>query len=444
MHKNNRIRSLVLLSFLTLFSPIIVFGQNTEQLCRAFINRAFGDMANNCANLAADEACYAYGNFGEVISTFYVDGTARVVQEDVFVEASERVSLLDMEELTSLESLETGEFVLDSDRDSEDENQWGLALLEVPANLPQQFEQNAAVYLVLGGARIENAVYPENSIKLNDAPVVVSVNADTSVFGSPDGLAYPIPDDVIGTASGTLEADGISPDGNWLRVFFSYERQFGARTTAWIRVEDLVEAGDFEALPVMGPESNTAMQSFYLSNSFSRPECAQVPAAGLLVQGPGEIETDFTLNNMPVRVTSTAYFRQVSEQRLQVFALTGFTILFPDSDDASVIPEGFTQVLCLTEEQDLGIDGQINDRAIDSNCPEGGPRSMTGDELAGLAGFANLPNNILNYAIVLPRVICPSGVGTPDCFIVPASRARIEIKCEEGRLPEAVCERFNF
>lgn len=444
MNKIRHTRSLVLFFLLALLSPIIVFGQNTDALCRAFINRAFADMGNNCANLAADEACYGYGNFGEVTSTFYVDGTAQVVREDVFGEPSERVSLLDTDELISLESLETGEFVLDRDNDAEDETQWGLALLEVQANLPQQLEQNAAVYIVFGGARIENAVYPENSVKLNEAPIAITTNEDTSVFGSPEGLGYPVPDVVVGTASGGLEADAISPDGNWLRVFFSYEREFGERSTAWVRVEDLAETGDIEALPVMGPESYTAMQSFYLSNVFNRPECEQVPAAGIMVQGPSEIETDFTINNMPVRVTSTAYFRQISAQRLQVFALTGFTVLFPDTGNESVIPEGFTQVLCLTEERDLGIDGQINDREIDLNCPEGGPRPMNANELAGLASFGNLPGNLLNYAIALPRVVCPSGVGAPDCFIVPASPARIEAKCEAGLLPEAVCDRFGF
>lgn len=444
MNKISHIRSIVLFLFLTLLSPVVVFGQNTEALCRAFINRAFSDMGNNCANLASDEACYAYGNFGEVTSTFYVDGTTQIVQEDVFVEPSERVSLLDMEELTALESLSTGEFVLDRDNDSEDESQWGLAMLEVPANLPQQLEQNTAVYIVFGGARIENAVYPEASVKLSEAPVAITVNANTSVFGSPEGLGYPIPDDIVGTASGELEADGISPDGNWLRVFFSYERQFGERSTAWVRVEDLAETGDFESLAVMGPESYTAMQSFYLSNVFNRPECEQVPAAGVMVQGPSEIETDFTIDNMPVRLTSTAYFRQISALRLQVFALTGFTVLFPDSGNESVIPEGFTQVLCLTEEQDLGIDGQINDREIDLNCPEGGPRPMNGNELASFAGFSNLPNNILNYGIDLPIEICPSGVGRVECFIIPASPARIEEKCEAGLLPPAVCERFGF
>jgi len=444
MNKTSHLRSLVLFIFLALFSPIVVFGQNTDELCRAFINRAFGDLGNNCANLAPDEVCYGYGNFGEVSSTFYVDGETQVVIEDELEEPSERVSLLDETEQSTLESLQTEEFALDRDNDSEDETRWGLAMLEVPANLPQLGNNRSAVYIVFGGTRVENAVYPESAVKYNEEPLSITANADTAVFGSPQGLGYAVPDVEVGTVSGEVQADAISPDGNWVRVVFSYDREFGERTTAWVQVENLAATEGLDTLPVMGPESYTPMQSFFLSNTFDEPECQQVPAPGILIQGPAEIETDFTINNMPTRVTSTAYFRQISPNRLQVIALTGFTVLFPDTDNQSVIPEGFTQILCLSEEQDLGIDGIANDREVDLNCPEGGPFALTGLDLEGLASFGNLPNNLLNYRIVLPREVCPSGVGAVRCIIIPSSRARIEAKCEDGQLPEVVCERFGF
>jgi hypothetical protein len=443
MHKDNA-RYLLLFLFLLLTTPMVVLGQNTEELCRAFINRAFGDLGNNCANLATDEVCYGYGNFGEVTSTFYVDGTNSVVREDIFTEPSERMPLLNMDENTTLETLVTEDLTLDRDNDSEDESRWGLAMLEVPANLPQQADKNSAVYVVFGGARLENAVLPEDAVTLNEDALIVTANDNSSLFASPVGLNYPVPAEELGTVSGELEADAISPDGNWLRIFFTYERRFGERTTAWIQLEDLEEPEGLESLPVLGPESYTPMQSFYLGNSFTQPECEQVPAAGVLVQGPDEIETDFTINNMPVRVTSTAYFRQLSANRFQVFALTGFTVLFPDTADESVLPEGFTQVLCLAEAQNLGIDGQDNDSAIELDCPEEGPRALTELELAGLASFETLPENTLNYVINLPTIVCPSGIGTALCIIVPASPARIEAKCEEGILPEDVCAKFGF
>jgi hypothetical protein len=440
-----RLHALYLFLFLLFMTPTIVLGQNTEALCRAFINRAFGDLGNNCANLASDEACYGFGSDGEVLSTFYVDGEAQVLQDGAFAEAADRVTLLDEEEASTLESIQTQAFALDTDGNGNDESQWGLAMLEVPANLPAQLSNNTAVYLVFGGARIENAVMPNDAVKRAEEPVSVTANDGTSLYSSPEGLGYTMPSEVVGTASGALEADAVSPDGEWARVFFTYERRFGDRSTAWVQVADLADAEALDGLPVMGPENYTPMQSFYMSNDFSHPECEQVPAPGLLVQGPDAIETDFTFNGMPVTLTSTVYFRQLSASRLQVFALTGFTILFPDSDNESVIPEGFTQVLCLTEPQDLGIDGEANDRAIEPNCPEGGPRQLSAQELAALSGFGLIPSNLLNYAIVLPTVVCPSGVGRPACVTLPVkAAARIRALCAAGVIPPAVCAKFRL
>jgi hypothetical protein len=443
--KNKSVRSLLLFLFLLLVTPTVVLGQNTEELCRAFINRAFGDLGNNCANLASDEACYGFGNDGEVSSTFYVDGEAQVVQDGTFNEAADRVALLDEDASSTVESIETQAFALDTDGDGDDESQWGLAMLEVPANLPAQQSNNTAVYLLFGGARIENAVMPEDAVKRAEEPVSVTANDGASLYSSPEGLGYDVPSEVVGTSSGGLEADAVSPDGEWARVFFSYERRFGERTTAWVQVSDLADSEGLDALPVMGPESYTPMQSLFMSNDFSRPECSQVPAPGFLVQGPDAIETDFVLNNMPVTVTSTVYFRQLSSSRLQVFALSGITLLFPDSDNESILPEGFTQVLCLGAAASLGIDGEANDLAIDPNCPEGGPRQLTAEELADLFGFTLIPSNLLNYAIVLPSLVCPSGVGAPVCITLPVkAAARIRALCAAGIIPPAVCAKFGY
>lgn len=435
--KKINIRSVLLFGFIFLITPIVVLGQNTEALCRAFANQAFRDLGNNCANLSAGEACYAYGNFGEVTATFYSDGVSQVVRESMFNEPSERVSLINPGELETLETLNAEEFFLDIDNDRDDENRWGVALLEVSANLPRQLEQNTAVYILFGGARLENGVLPQDALVLSEV-VSVDVNDGSSIYGSPEGLGYSVPDVVVGTANGALEADGISPDGNWVRVFYRYDRDFGERATAWVKVEDLAETERLDTLPVIRSDTFTTMQKFFLINNFTTPVCEDIPAPGLLVQGPGELETDFMINNMPVRVTSTAYFRQIAPTRLQVTALSGFTVLFPDTVDEEVIPEGFARTVCLSEELDLGIDGQITDREVDSNCPES---DLTPN--LGLGGFERLPNNLLNYGISLPREVCPSGVGNVECQIVPNPNARIPERCAAGQLPQAVCQRFG-
>jgi hypothetical protein len=439
-------RLLISCFFVLILGPIIVFGQNTAELCRAFVDNAFRDLGNNCANLDSNELCYGFGNFGEVTTTFYVDGETQVVREDIFANPADRISLIEQGLLQTVESISTEEFFLDRDNDNVDENRWGVAVQEVRANLPKQLDQNTAIFVLFGGARIENGVFPEDALILLDEPIEVIANANAPLFGSPEGLGYTVPSIQVGTASGNLEADGISPDGAWLRVFFLYERDFGERATAWVRVADLDETEGIDTLPVIGPDTYTPMQKLFLTNIFNDPVCNDVPAPGLLVQGPDAIETDFLVNNLPIRVTSTAFIEQISARRMRVTAVSGITLLFPDTGGQEVIPTGFSRVVCLTEEQDLGIDSLENDRSIDSNCPEGGPDVLGRGEFGILDSFTGLPGNILNYGLAGIGLACPSGVGAPPCTIQlpPNAAAHIQQLCAQVKIPANVCSKFGF
>lgn len=437
-------RSLIFSIFVLLLAPTMVFGQNIEALCRTFINEAYRDLGTNCANLNNNEVCYGLGNFGEITTTFYVDGQTQVIREDIFVEPSERISLIDQEEIESLESITTEEFFLDRDNDTEDEDRWGVSTLAIRANLPQQLEQNNAYYILFGGSRIENGVLPEDALTLLEEPIVVVANTNTALFGSPVGLGYTVPSVQVGAVTGNLQADGISPGGNWLRVFFLYDRDFGERATAWVQVADLEESEGIETLPVIGPDTYTPMQLLFLTNIFNDPICDNVPAPGLMIQGPQEIETDVMVNNVPIRVTSTAFIEQLSARLMRVTAVSGFTILFPDTGQQDILPAGYTRVLCLTpDESSLGIDELENDRELDLDCDEDGAHIL---ELGLINSFTRLPGNIINYSPPRLNIICPSGVGAPECTIQlpPNASGRIEQLCADGVLPANVCRRFGF
>lgn len=436
-------RSFSLSIFVLLLAPTMVFGQNIEALCRTFINEAYRDLGTNCANVNNNEVCYGFGNFGEITTTFYVDGEPQIVREDIFVEPSERVSLLDQEEIESVESITTEEFFLDRDNDGEDEDRWGVSLLAVRANLPRQLEKNNAFYILFGGSRIENGVLPEDALTLLEEPVEVVANTNTALFGSPVGLGYTVPSDQVGAISGNLQADAISPDGNWLRVFFLYDREFGERATAWVQVGDLEESEGIDTLPVIGPDTFTPMQNLFLSNIFNDPICDDVPPPGLMIQGPQETETDVMVNNVPIRVTSTAFVEQLSARLIRITAVSGFTILFPDTGLQSILPVGYQRVLCLTAEEDsLGIDELENDREWDPDCDEDEGSIL----VDSIDSFAGLPGNIINYSPPALNIICPSGVGAPECTIQlpPNASDRIEQLCANGVLPANVCERFGF
>jgi hypothetical protein len=188
------------------------------------------------------------------------------------------------------------------------------------------------------------------------------------------------------------------------------------------------------------------MQTIFLSNIFNDPVCDNAPPPGLLVQGPDEIETDFMVNNLPMRVTSTAFIEQTSARRMRITAASGVTVLFPDTAAQEVIPSGFSRVVCLTEDLDLGIDGLENDREFEPDCPEGGPDVLPSNEFGILSTFPGLPANILNYNILNLGLTCPSGVGATRCSIQlpPTAATRIQQLCVQGIIQANVCSKFGF
>jgi hypothetical protein len=438
-------RSLPIMLFWLILLPIIVFGQDTEELCRLFVNRAFREIGDNCSNMGEAEACYAYGDSGEVASTFYIDGQPRNVLEDVFDDPAERVVILDEEQTETLESMNNEKFVLDTSDNEED--QWGVSFQMVRGNLPRQLEQDEAVYIVFGGARIENGIYPEDALVLPQSPLVLTTNENTIVYGSPVGLGYLVPADEVGVVNGGVEADGISADGNWVRIFYLYQREFGQRATAWVRVADLIAPQSLDTLPIIDPETYTAMQRLFLSNIFEDPECEGVIPPGVIVQGPGSIEFDFWINNLPSRVTSTAYFEQIAPRRMRITTLSGFTVLWPDSGNEVVIPAGFFRVVCLTPLLNLGIDDLQNDRELDNDCGGGGTAALGGGELDRLQGFTALPDSVMNYPLEeLPEQVCPSGVGAPNCTLQlsPQNLLQVQPRCEDGTMNSDVCQEYGI
>jgi predicted 3-demethylubiquinone-9 3-methyltransferase (glyoxalase superfamily) len=440
-------RSLPAIIISLLILPVLVFGQQTEELCRLFVNRAFREIGENCSNMDEGEACYAYGDSGEVASTFYIDGQPRVILDNVFDNPSESVLILNDEQSETLESMENEKFILDTNDNQLEENQWGVSFQLVRGNLPRQLEPDEAVYILFGGARIENGIYPEDALVLPQNPVALIARAETIVYGSPVGLGYLVPDDAVGTVTGAVEADGISADGNWVRIFHVYQRKFGQRATAWVQVADLEAPARIETLPLIDPETYTAMQRLFLSNIFEQPVCENVTPPGLVVQGPESFEFDFTINNLPSRAIGSAYYEQIAPRRMRITTLSGFTILWPDSGNEVVIPAGFFRVVCLTPLLDLGIDSQQNDRELDNDCGEGGTSALSGDELGALQGFTALPDSILIDPITeVPEEVCPSGVGDPNCTLQVQSRTllQVQVQCDDGTITLDVCQQYGL
>ena len=428
-------RYITVLFGMLVLAPIAVMGQSTDELCEEFINVVFPEIATTCANLGVASSCLGYG---EINPTFYQDGQPLQELPELF-ETGQTPSLEGDEGIVQ-ESFEAQLFQLN--RENVLESEWGVALQEVRANLPTQ-EDDTALFVLYGGARLENDILPEDAVVLPDEPVAVSYDR-VNVFSSPPELGYTVESEQIETLSGggELEADAISPDGAWLRVFFPYDREFGERLTAWVSVDELTDVAGIEDLPILGPEDYTTMQKFYLENPLIVPGCEIVPPPGVLIQGPDRTEVDLIVNDLPFRVTSTAFIRRVSDENfiLEVTSVVGITVIYPETENEIVVVEGESEYFCQTPLESFGINTLPDDRQVTERC-EG--ESDILDRLQGLEGF---PENILNYPIEVPVRVCFSGVGGPVCEVRYVSVDRLTDLCESDAFadvdvqPADICE----
>ncbi|MBI5960633.1 MAG: SH3 domain-containing protein [Chloroflexi bacterium] len=190
---------------------------------------------------------------------------------------------------------------------------WGIALLRIQANLPDDVPADQNVTLVLfGSTEIYNTVpaVPLGELKVNSAQ-----NANIRQY--PSTLAP-----VLGTAApgDTLMATGRLEDSSWVRVKFAPGGGTGWLSSALVSSEsDLSELSvvDYRDL-YYGP-----MQAFYFRSGEVQDVCAETPD-GLVVQTPeGDAEISLLINEVDIRLGSTVLLRGEAGSVMRIDVLEG-------------------------------------------------------------------------------------------------------------------------
>ncbi len=412
---------LVLAGFIGM--PSVAAQGSQPRNCPQLVRLAEEELALNCANLAGNTACYGYPT---VAARIEADPT-HPVDED-FIPGS-WVMLQDYSSFSAA-AMNVSNAV------------WGLAALNVQANIPRGLMEELPVdpsvlFLLFGEATVESAV-PDGALYIPaEDPLAVTVETATAVKPEPDSAT-----EDLGTAAAgaTLYADGISPDGMWLRVAF--EMQAG-----WVLLDDLFKA-DVSGLPEIAPGSMTPLQAFYLRTGSGAPQCNQATPAGLFMQAPDGVEADLIVDGVPVRLTSaTVFARILAGDVLKLQVINGFMTLYPDTPNEVIIPAGFSYSACqLTPPDQLdGWDDEPNDQI--AFCEGGQPVPFSNPERQEIQVLEGLPDNLFRYEFRIPRVTRASGVGGPidKIEIPPDSPAYDEIirNCDLGRIPPAVCQHLT-
>lgn len=283
-------------------------AQDNSGTCPALVQRALDELGRSCSVLDRNSACYGFNR---------VDATFRQVMEAGFFSApADRAGLEHFVRISTAP--------LDTERDY-----WGIALMNVQANVPGSLPGQAVIFLLMGDTEVENAVDPADTY-VPAEPIAVKVIADTGLRSGPATTANLVDQAAAGQ---TLQADARSSDDAWLRVVTT----FGP---AWVSRAALDPLFDLERLPVVTEESRTPMQAFFFRTAFTDLECVQAPSL-LALQSPRGIKVDLTVNGANIQMGSRAILRTLPPgDVLEIITVSGAVTLEPGTPNERVISAG--------------------------------------------------------------------------------------------------------
>ncbi len=346
---------LIVLVCLLVIAPKIGLAQSDAGACPALVEQALTDMGQNCDLLDRNSACYGYNR---VDATFHENAA-----EDFFSKPADR------SQIANLQSIATAP--LDVDQDF-----WGIAVMNVQANVPNTLPGQAVTFVLLGDVKVDNAVAPEEAAQPVDPIRIMTVIA-ANIRSAPTTNA-----NVLGSIPPDTElmADGSSSDQNWLRVLFE-------SGPGWISREVIQSEVDVSGLPVISSENRSPMQSFFFTTGVGDPACNAAPPSLLVVQGPDNVKVDITANGADISIGSTIALMILPGNQLQLVVIHGEATLGNLS-----VPAGFKITAPLSEDGKTIIGDWEN------------MNPLTQEDLDLLQPLENLPTNILHYAIVLPTL----------------------------------------
>jgi hypothetical protein len=261
--------------------------------CTELVETALTTTDEVCNGTNRNQACYGH----DMLSAEAQPG---VVENFDFSAAGDRVNV------GYLNSLRLSPMNLD-------EGTWGVALLELQADIPDDKPQNVSL-LLFGDVQVENLV-PEPVLM----DVTVRASGNANVRKEPEDTAF-----VMATLprQTTVTASGRSEDNEWIYVNLPGEDD----THGWVSRTLLTLSGDMNSLNVIDPYFTQygPMQAFYLETGQDQTMCAEAPSDGLLVQTPeGVAEIRLWINEVKIRLGSTAFIQAQSGSSMTINTLEG-------------------------------------------------------------------------------------------------------------------------
>ncbi len=402
------------------FMPESGYAQDKDDdTCPDMVQSVLTQLGNNCANLDRNHACYGTEN---VEITYFEDFEG----EETAVSSDELMTRTDLSEI---QSIRTG-------TDDAESDTWNAAIINIQGNLPHNVA-SAPVFVLIGDLELISNVAPEEALILTGRTLTVNVPGDIDLLSAPNVPGFA--SEVIYTApsNSILLVDGISSDGQWLRIPFQLERRaflWGNREALMLPIEH------FQEMPIIDHASRGPMQSFTLLPGTDASECSEFIPPLVYIQGPNGIEFDLTINSFDIHFASSVVLSFVPDPSspsgfsLRILVTSGIITLYPGTPNEMLVPPGFAI------QAPLGFDDDGNPIIAGIFTD---PSPVGSAELEALSILEGLPGNLLNIPPYIPTVIVPSGVGQPIPiygFDDPESAlASVREMCANGDLPDDTC-----
>ncbi|MEZ4667104.1 MAG: SH3 domain-containing protein [Anaerolineae bacterium] len=235
-------------------------------------------------------------------------------------------------------------------------------------------------FILLGDSQINNDVPPDVSNQSVE-PIDVQITTSSNIRSGPTRNANVVRSEPAGTV---LQADGLSADGQWVRVAIE------GNSIGWI-FRDLIRSdGDIDGLPVQGEQPLTPMQAFHLQTNLGDLQCNQAPSA-LVVQGPKQTKIQIKANGVDIQLGSTIVLQTIDQKTFKLATIDGLATV-----DGLNIPAGYKT------EAELDENGDVSGRF-------GRVLPLTKEELELLQVLEDISPDVLNYPIkVQDRVSTPA------------------------------------
>lgn len=273
MTRQFRLISLMIVTLLLCIEPILA-EQSAQEI--GVIETAYDLVGENCQALNRDQACY---------------GHAQLVAEsragfDTFVFSGAG----DIEDLVKIQSLRLSG--LDPVAQT-----WGIAMLQLRANLPDSRPENVTI-LAFGDVALENSVAPATGVP-------VSATNYANVRQAPSTQAAVLTSITPGQRVMAVER---LADNSWLRIKLADEG-----LTGWVYGELLDPEAEITSLNSAEPRSSyyeQPMQAFIFETGADEQSFSELPSNGLLIQTPeGLGEVNLLINEVNIQLGSTVFFQ---------------------------------------------------------------------------------------------------------------------------------------